>query len=78
MKLKTPMPTPSEETSQPTGGAVIAERFKLDAETDASKSPSGTSKVAAMIALLAAISALVFIGLTAALIYVDWNTVAEA
>ncbi len=60
MKLKKPIvaPMPSVTT---TSGVTIADRFKLDAE-EPKKSRSGTNKVAATIALIAAVVALALAG----------------
>lgn len=60
-----------------TGGAVIGDRFKLDAEPVQS-GPSGVSKVAALVAFLASLAAAVAVGAVAAMMYMNWELIANA
>ena len=79
MKLKTAETTAAEPAAQTTGTAVIADRFKLDVDPRAANAgPKGTSKVAAAIALTAALVAAALIGAAAALMYVNWGVIADA
>lgn len=61
MKLKTTTaaPMPSATT---TGGVTIADRFKLEPEEQPKKAASGTGKVSATIALIAAVVGLALAG----------------
>ena len=80
MKLKkAETPTAAAETpadpAQPTG-AVIADRFKLDAVQD--EGNTGPSKVATIIAFLGALLALGAVGTAAALMYQNWQLIENA
>ena len=61
----------------PTGGAVIADRFKLDVDDGASKGPAGVGKVGAMCALIASLVAVAALGYAALLLYWNWELVKE-
>ncbi len=80
MKLKKAESAETEETpAAPTGGAVIADRFKLDVDPNAGKSgPAGVNKTAALIAFLASLAAAAMVGAVAAMMYVNWELIAEA
>jgi len=58
------------------GGAVIADRFRLDA-SDASAGPAGVGKTSTLIALLCALAAVAMIGGVAALMYLNWEEIAQ-
>lgn len=58
MKLKKPMSAPA---AAPTGGATIADRFKLE-PTQVDKPASKTGKASATIALIAAVVGLALVG----------------
>ena len=65
MKLK--------KSSVPSGGAAIAERFRIDGDSGASKSAAAPSKVAATTVF---IFGLIAFGIMAAIVgmeYVDWS-----
>ena len=61
----------------PSGGAVIADRFKLDVDDGASKGPAGVGKVGAMCALIASLVAVAALGYAALLLYWNWELVKE-
>ncbi len=71
MKIKKPMSAPAP---QGTGGAAIADRFKLDAVASgaAYKGPT-TGKAAAISALVAGLIALVIAGTLTFIIYQHWD-----
>ena len=78
MKLKK---TDATETGEPTvsstaSTAVIADRFKLDAEPVQS-GPSGAAKAATAIAFLASLAAAAMVGAVAAMMYVNWELLAN-
>lgn len=60
-----------------TGGAIIADRFKLDVDPRAGKGPAGVGKTAALSALIAALLTTALIGATAALMYVNWDFIKD-
>ncbi len=80
MKLKRPetQSAANDAPAEPTqaGGAVIADRFKLDAVQEDGK--SGPNKVATMIAFLGALLALAAVGTVAALMYQNWQLIENA
>ena len=59
-----------------TGGAVIADRFKLDAGGGA-KGPPGVSKAGALCALISSLVAIAALGLVAWLLYDSWTVVKD-
>ena len=61
----------------PTGGAVIADRFKLDVDPNAGK-PKGVGKTSALIALLGSLAAIALLATTAALMYMNWDLIKDA
>ena len=61
----------------PTGGAVIADRFKLDVDDGASKGPAGVSKVGAMCALIASLVSIAALGFVAWLLYQNWELIKD-
>ena len=60
-----------------TGGAVIADRFKLDIDAGASKGPAGVGKTAAMCALIASLASIAALGLVAWLLYQNWELIKD-
>ena len=60
-----------------TGGAVIADRFKLDVDDGASKGPAGVGKVGAMCALIASLGSIAALGVVAWLLYQNWELVKD-
>ncbi len=77
MKLRK---TGSEEqttATAPVGGAVIADRFKLDVDQDAGK-PAGVGKTSALVALIGSLVAIALLGATAALMYMNWELIQNA
>lgn len=88
MKLKKPMKVklpsggaaaPAAEGAAPSGGATIADRFKLDATAPAKKSGgAGVSKGAAACALAAAVVALVLSGALTFVLYNHWEFLKNA
>lgn len=65
----------STTTTTQMGGAVIADRFKLDVDTSANKGPAGVGKVASMIALICSLASLAMLGTVAALMYMNWELI---
>ena len=63
-------------TSAPTGGAVIADRFKLDIDPNAGK-PDGVGKTSALIALLGSLAAIAMLGVVAGLMYLNWDMIKD-
>ncbi len=63
-------------TSAPMGGAVIADRFKLDMDPNAGK-PDGVGKTSALIALLGSLAAIAMLGVVAALMYLNWDMIKD-
>ena len=61
----------------PTGGAVIADRFKLDVDDGASNGPAGVSKVGAMCALIGSLATIAALGIVAWLLYRNWELVKD-
>ncbi len=59
-----------------TGGAVIADRFKLDVDEGA-KGPSGMSTVGAACTLVASLVAIAILGFVAWLLYDSWNLIKD-
>ena len=78
MKLKTADTPGAAAPTQPTGSAIIADRFKLDVPDAPAKSAGGTSKLAAALALTAALVSAALLGAAAALMYVNWGAIADA
>ena len=58
----------------PTGGAVIADRFKLDVD-DGAKGPAGVGKVGAACALIGSLVTIAALGMVAWLLYQNWELV---
>ena len=73
MKLKKVESTETDES----GATVIADRFKLDA-VPAQTGPAGVNRTAAIIAFLASLAAAAMVGAVAAMMYVNWELIAEA
>ena len=69
------------DTSAPTmptvGGAVIADRFKLDVDDGASKGPAGVGKVGAMCALIGSLASIAALGFIAWLLYQNWELIKD-
>ena len=61
----------------PTGGAVIADRFKRDVDDGASNGPAGVSKGAAMCALIGSLATIAALGIVAWLLYRNWELVKD-
>jgi len=75
MKLKKKSPT--EGAAPTSGGAVIADRFKLDVDPNAGKGSAGVNKTAATIAMVAALISAALTGAVAALMYVNWDMIKD-
>ena len=60
----------------PTGGAVIADRFKLDMDPNAGK-PDGVGKTSALIALLGSLATIAMLGIVAGLMYLNWDMIKD-
>ena len=60
-----------------TGGAVIADRFKLDADDGAVKGPAGVGKVGALCALIGSLASIAALGLVAWLLYQNWELIKD-
>ncbi len=78
MKLKKPAPSKAPSAA-PTGGAAIADRFKLDAPAPGKgkgggAAPHGTiNKTAALVALIAGFVALAVAGILTWTLYQHWE-----
>ena len=68
---------PSAPAAPVTGGAVIADRFKLDLDDGSSKGPAGVGKVGAMCALIGSLASIVALGLVAWLLYQNWELIKD-
>ena len=66
-----------ESPAPSTGGAVIADRFRLDLDPNAGKGPAGVGKTAAAIAMTAALISTALMGAVAALMYVNWDLIKD-
>ena len=66
----------SAPTVPATGGAVIADRFKLDVD-DGAKGPAGVGKVGATCALIGSLVAIAALGIVAWLIFQNWELVKD-
>ena len=60
-----------------TGGAVIADRFKLDLDAGASQGSAGVGKVGAMCALIASLASIAALGFVAWLLYQNWELIKD-
>ena len=67
----------SASTVPASGGAVIADRFKLDVDDGASKGPAGVGTVGATIALIGSLAAIAALGIVAWLIFQNWELVKD-
>ena len=67
-------PAAAPAAAAPTGGAVIADRFKLDV-VEGSQGPAGVGKTGAMIALICSLAAIALLGITAWLMYQNWDAI---
>ena len=63
-------------TTAPAGGAVIADRFKLDVDPNAGK-PDGVGKTSALMALLGSLAAIAMLGVVAGLMYLNWDMIKD-
>ena len=68
---------PAASAMPSSGGAVIADRFKLDVDDGASKGPAGVGKVGAMFALIASLASVAALGFTAWLLYQHWELIKD-
>ena len=59
-----------------TGGAVIADRFKLEV-AEGAKGPAGVGKMGATCAFIASLVAIAALGIVAWLLYDSWNLVKD-
>ena len=79
MTIKKPMKAPEPETAAApaaTGGATIADRFKLDlTDPSAKKAPAGKGT---MCAVIAGVLALAVAGILTFIIYQHWQYLANA
>ncbi len=74
MKIK--KSSPAEGGAPAAGGAVIADRFKLDVEPEV-KTTAGVNKTATSIAMFAALVSLGLMGTVAALMYFNWEFIKD-
>ena len=73
MKLKKIESTEMDES----GATAIGDPFKLDA-APVQSGPAGVNRTAALIAFLASLAAAAMVGAVAAMMYVNWELIAEA
>ncbi len=76
MKLRKTGSDEQTTAASPTGGAVIADRFRLDMDPNAGK-PDGVGKTSALIALLGSLAAIAMLGIVAGLMYMNWDMVKD-
>ena len=76
MKLKKNNTQTSAAPAQQ-GGAIIADRFRLDVDPNAGRGPEGVSKTAATVAMIAALVTTALMGAVAALMYVNWELIKD-
>ena len=74
MKIKKNSST--EGAAPSSGGAIIADRFKLDVDPRA-QGPAGVGNTAATIAMVAALISMALVGAVAALMYVNWDLIRD-
>ena len=67
----------SASTVPASGGAVIADRFKLDVDDGASKGPAGVGKMGAMCALIGSLASIAALALIAWLLYQNWELIKD-
>lgn len=72
MKLKKTEVEAVEAAAAPAGGAVIADRFKLDAAPEKS-GPAGVGKTSSLVAMIAALASVAMLGAVTALLYTNWE-----
>ena len=63
--------------NETTGGAIIADRFKLDVDPNANK-PQAPAGGAVIGALICSVIALALVAATAALMYMNWELIKNA
>ncbi len=76
MKLKKSEPAAPAPATPAPGGAVIADRFKLDVDS-ASSGPAGVGKTAAMCALIGSLASIAVLGVVAWLLYQNWELIKD-
>lgn len=76
MKLRKTGSDEQTTTAAPTGGAVIADRFKLDVDPNAGK-PDGVGKTSALLALLGSLATIAMLGIVAGLMYLNWDMIKD-
>ncbi len=67
--------TPAPAAPAP-GGAVIADRFKLDVDS-AGSGPAGVGKTAAMCALIGSLTSIAVLGFIAWRLYQNWELIKD-
>lgn len=65
----------SPVSTSSTGGAVIADRFKLDVDPNAGKGPAGVGKTGSLIALICSLLSIGLLGVVAWLMYQNWELI---
>ena len=76
MKLRKTGSDEQTTTAAPTGGAVIADRFKLDVDPSVGK-PDGVGKTSALLALLGSLATIAMLGIVAGLMYLNWDMIKD-
>lgn len=79
MKLKKSSLNQAEAAGATTGagGAIIADRFRLDADPRAAKTPPPPGKAATLVAFCGALIVIVLLGTISTLMIVNWNTIVD-
>lgn len=78
MKLKKSDSGAEQSAPAPaTGGAVIADRFKLDVDNGAGNGPAGVGKTAATCALIGTLVCIAMLGVVAWLLYQNWELIKD-
>jgi hypothetical protein len=74
IKPAKPASAPASPVAAPaTGGATIADRFKLDAPDQSNSKAGSVGKKAAMVALIVGLAALAVAGILTAVLYKHWD-----
>ena len=73
MKIKKPLPNQGAPAGATTGGATIADRFKLEPTTPQKKDVATVGKKGTLWALLAGVASLAVAGILTFLLYQHWE-----
>ena len=77
MKLKNSSDPETAATVPAIGRAAIADRFKLDVDPNAGRSPNGVGKTSATVALVGSLLAIALMGVVTWLLYMNWELIRD-